>query len=157
MQTFEEYCYEKRIDAKLFQEKEKALWQQLESIFEQVSPESFTQQKLFLINNIRRRHLLPEDQLVQKTKKQTTIVQQEVPQKIVPKIKIPTKKIEEEIIDEVVQEVKKPALKVKIPIKKVVQEIEKAEEIKEEKTQEEIHEVKKTVALKVKIPIRKKE
>lgn len=56
--TFEEYLEKKKIDAKAFKEAERTLFEELKAIFEQVHPDSFTMQKLFLINKIRRAYLL---------------------------------------------------------------------------------------------------
>lgn len=52
--TFQEYCTSKKIDAITFQKEKAELYSELEVIFNQVSPASFTQQKKFLINTIRR-------------------------------------------------------------------------------------------------------
>ncbi|MEO0332280.1 MAG: hypothetical protein AAF223_11445 [Bacteroidota bacterium] len=55
METFEEYLVEKKIDSEAFQAEEEALWNEWAILFEQLHPNSFTTQKLFLINKIRRR------------------------------------------------------------------------------------------------------
>lgn len=57
--TFEQYLISKKIDSSLFKMHEKNLWESWEKEFEQVSPVSFTAQKLYLINPIRRRFPLP--------------------------------------------------------------------------------------------------
>ncbi len=59
--TFEVYCEAKKIDASAFLLKEKELYTELKEVFEQVHPDSFTQQKLFLINNIRRKYQLKKE------------------------------------------------------------------------------------------------
>jgi hypothetical protein len=51
---FEAYCTSKKIDANAFKSADQALYQTLQTYFEAVGPVSFTQQKLFLINQIRR-------------------------------------------------------------------------------------------------------
>lgn len=56
--TFEEYCTAKNINHEAFAKAEQALYTELKEVFEQVSPVSFTQQKLYLINNIRRKYQL---------------------------------------------------------------------------------------------------
>jgi len=56
--TFEEYLAGKRIDATAFRESEPARWGEFKVIFEQVHPNSFTQQKLYLINQLRRKYKL---------------------------------------------------------------------------------------------------
>lgn len=56
MMTFEEYCITKKIDPILFNSTENQKFNELKVMFEQVSEASFTQQKLFLINPIRRKY-----------------------------------------------------------------------------------------------------
>ncbi len=58
--TFEEYLSSKRIDSNLFFLKEKKLWASWKKEFEQIHPNSFTAQKLYLINPIRRKYPLKE-------------------------------------------------------------------------------------------------
>lgn len=60
MMTFTEYCLSKNIDASKFQAEEPSLWTELEIVFNQVHPNSFTAQKKFLINPIRLKYQLPE-------------------------------------------------------------------------------------------------
>ena len=57
---FETYLRNKKIDPLTFQKGEPVLWQEFKSLFDQVHPDSFTAQKLFLINPIRRKYPLPE-------------------------------------------------------------------------------------------------
>ncbi len=57
--TFEQYLISKKIDSSLFKRHEQTLWQAWEKEFDQISPVSFTAQKLYLINPIRRRFPLP--------------------------------------------------------------------------------------------------
>ncbi|MEY3416000.1 MAG: hypothetical protein RL060_111, partial [Bacteroidota bacterium] len=59
MNDFEEYCIAKKIDPIKFQAGDAALWQSLNALFDQMHPKSFTQQKLFLLNNLRRAYLIP--------------------------------------------------------------------------------------------------
>ena len=59
MNDFEEYCITKKIDPARFQSDDAVLWNSLKSLFDQVHPKSFTQQKLFIINNLRRTYLIP--------------------------------------------------------------------------------------------------
>lgn len=54
--TFEEYLREKKIDSGLFREKEPLVWQTWKQEFEQMHPNSFTVQKLNLINPVRRKY-----------------------------------------------------------------------------------------------------
>jgi hypothetical protein len=55
---FNAYLVSKKIDPDAFQRAEPLLWDSWRSEFEKVSPASFTSQKLFLINPIRRKYKL---------------------------------------------------------------------------------------------------
>ena len=80
--TFEEYLTSKKTDPGKFREAEPERYQELQTLFDQVHPNSFAQQKLFLINRIRRKYLLPV------TSKETTeerTPQKKVKPRIVPK------------------------------------------------------------------------
>lgn len=52
--TWEEYCIKKKINSELFRQAEPQRWAELKNIFEQVHPNSFTEQKKFIINDLRR-------------------------------------------------------------------------------------------------------
>lgn len=56
--TFEEYLVQKKIDPIKFKEAEQGRYKEFEHIFSQVHPNSFTIQKLNLINFIRRQYPL---------------------------------------------------------------------------------------------------
>ncbi len=58
--SFEEYLASKKIDSRLFYEKETAVWTSWKTEFDQMHPNSFTAQKLYLINPIRRKYQLKE-------------------------------------------------------------------------------------------------
>src|SRR6187399_641142 len=58
--TFEDYLISKKIDAPTFQQAEPQLFKSWKIEFEQIHPNSFTVQKLYLINPIRRKYLLKE-------------------------------------------------------------------------------------------------
>jgi hypothetical protein len=58
--TFEEYLVSKKIDQSLFKDAEPKLFQDWKTEFEQLHPNSFTAQKLYLINPIRRKYVLKE-------------------------------------------------------------------------------------------------
>jgi hypothetical protein len=58
--NFEEYLIAKKIDAAAFKKAEPARWNEWENEFVQVHPNSFTSQKLYLINPIRRKYPLQE-------------------------------------------------------------------------------------------------
>ncbi|SNS97256.1 hypothetical protein SAMN05421640_1839 [Ekhidna lutea] len=55
---FKEYLKSKKIDPEKFQQGESTQYAEFKKLFDQVHPESFTQQKLFLINKIRRAYKL---------------------------------------------------------------------------------------------------
>jgi hypothetical protein len=54
MMTWEEYCIKKKINAEAFKQDDPQKWEELKKIFEQMHPNSFTEQKKFIINTIRR-------------------------------------------------------------------------------------------------------
>lgn len=56
--SFEEYCRKKKIDPDLFLQSDPDRFREWKYIFEQVHPDSFTEQKKFLINPIRKKYLL---------------------------------------------------------------------------------------------------
>lgn len=56
--NFEEYLTGKRIDSHAFRLAEPTLWADWQNQFSQMSPASFTSQKLYLINPIRRKYTL---------------------------------------------------------------------------------------------------
>jgi hypothetical protein len=58
MMDFPSYLQSKKIEAHAFQQSEPSLFHEWKTLYEQVSPESFTAQKLFLINPIRRKYPL---------------------------------------------------------------------------------------------------
>jgi Fe-S cluster biosynthesis and repair protein YggX len=59
---FETYLISKKIDSAAFRKAEPEVWNAWKNEFEQVHPNSFTVQKLNLINPIRRKYLLQESQ-----------------------------------------------------------------------------------------------
>lgn len=56
--TFEDYLASKKIDSEKFRQAEPHRWQEWHDAFMQVHPNSFTAQKLYLINPIRRKYQL---------------------------------------------------------------------------------------------------
>jgi hypothetical protein len=58
--SFEAYCRKKKIDPDLFRKSDPERYQEWETLFEQIHPDSFTEQKKFLINPIRKQYLLVE-------------------------------------------------------------------------------------------------
>jgi hypothetical protein len=55
---FKEYCLSKKIDYVKFSQQDPLLVKEWTEYFEKVSPDSFTQQKKFLINPIRLKYAL---------------------------------------------------------------------------------------------------
>jgi hypothetical protein len=55
---FEEYLISKKIDSQAFLAAEPQLWNEWNGLFQEMSAASFTAQKLYLINPIRRKYLL---------------------------------------------------------------------------------------------------
>lgn len=53
MEKFEEFLAAKKINSEAFQKMEPQLWEELRSLFDQMHPDSFTAQKLYLINPLR--------------------------------------------------------------------------------------------------------
>jgi hypothetical protein len=56
--NFEEYLQSKKIDSSAFKAAEESVWENWRKEFEQLSPASFTAQKLYLINPVRRKYQL---------------------------------------------------------------------------------------------------
>ena len=70
--NFEEYLNSKKIDASAFKQKSPQQYEELRNIFDQVHPNSFTAQKLFLINDIRKSNpLKSEENYSEKPKSQS--------------------------------------------------------------------------------------
>lgn len=63
---FDEYLTGKKINPAKFKQTDPTQYAEFQKIFDQVHPESFTQQKLFLINQIRRAYRLEEQAEVKK-------------------------------------------------------------------------------------------
>lgn len=57
---FEEYLKQKKIDIDAFQKSDLNRFEEWNILFKTMHPDSFTAQKKFLINDIRRRYLLNE-------------------------------------------------------------------------------------------------
>ena len=75
--SFEAYLESKKIDPGHFKINEPSVWEEWKHIFEQVSPKSFTAQKLFYINMIRRKYPLnnaASETPMQATKKRPRVV-----------------------------------------------------------------------------------
>jgi len=60
--SFEEYLITKKINTSAFKKAEPTRWSEWEKEFTQIHPNSFTTQKLYLINPIRRKYPLQEPQ-----------------------------------------------------------------------------------------------
>ena len=59
---FERYLISKKIDSEAFRKAEPEVWSAWKKEFDQVHPNSFTVQKLNIINPVRRKYLLHESQ-----------------------------------------------------------------------------------------------
>ncbi len=59
--TFQEYLISKKIDLETFRRAEPRLYGEWEKEFKEVHPNSFTSQKLYLINPIRRKYTLKQE------------------------------------------------------------------------------------------------
>ena len=64
--NFEEYLITKKIDSSAFKHGDAELWDIFKNHFEQMHPNSFTAQKLFLINDIRRKYTLVQPDIAEK-------------------------------------------------------------------------------------------
>jgi len=58
---FEEYLSQKKIDVIAFKEADHKRFKEWSELFQTMHPESFTAQKKFLINDIRRRYLAQDN------------------------------------------------------------------------------------------------
>jgi hypothetical protein len=58
--SFEDYLTQKKIDSQAFRKAEPQRWSEFNLLFDQMHPNSFTTQKKFLINDLRRLYLLKE-------------------------------------------------------------------------------------------------
>lgn len=81
-QSFEEYCLKKKINADLFKQHDAERFQEWKMIFEQIHPDSFTEQKKFLMNSTRRLYPLSSEDSTLNTTEEI---------KAKPKVKIPIK------------------------------------------------------------------
>jgi hypothetical protein len=70
--NFEAYLASKKIDSTAFRNAEPAVWNSWNNVFAQMHPNSFTLQKLNLINAVRRKYLLKEQTPVVPIEKITT-------------------------------------------------------------------------------------
>ncbi|MBL7861527.1 MAG: hypothetical protein JNJ65_10215 [Cyclobacteriaceae bacterium] len=58
--NFEEYLITKKIDSSTFRQAEPVRWHEWNELFDQMSSTSFTSQKLYLINPVRRKYPLKQ-------------------------------------------------------------------------------------------------
>jgi len=70
--TFEEYLTSKKIASEPFRVAEPALWNEWNALFEKMSPASFTAQKLYLVNPLRRKYLLKTQEVAVAPKTSTS-------------------------------------------------------------------------------------
>jgi hypothetical protein len=71
---FEAYLISKKINTIAFQDNEPTLWKSWKAEFEQCHPNSFTVQKLNVINPIRRKYPLPLQDSFNKSSETTPII-----------------------------------------------------------------------------------
>ena len=64
MSDFHLYLISKKIDPSAFEQGEKTLYQEFERVFNHIHPASFTAQKLFLINKLRRKYLYEKPEIL---------------------------------------------------------------------------------------------
>ncbi len=64
MSQFHLYLISKKIDPSAFEQGEKALYQEFERAFTHIHPASFTAQKLFLLNKLRRKFLYEKPEIL---------------------------------------------------------------------------------------------
>ena len=58
--SFEDFCKKKNIDPEKFKQGDQKMYNEWEFLFSQVHPNSFVEQKKFLINKVRRDYLLKD-------------------------------------------------------------------------------------------------
>lgn len=110
METFDEYLKSKKIDGKAFKLGDVGRWKEFEFLFGQMHPKSLTSQKLFLINEIRRKYPLKVEEVVKDVKK----VASRPVMKPKPAASIPKKALDSSI--EIPKE-SKPKIKPKVVVK----------------------------------------
>ena len=71
--NFEDYLRSKKIDSEAFRKSEPEVWTEWAKEFEHLSAASFTAQKLYLINPVRRKYILKEE-LITKNESPTEVV-----------------------------------------------------------------------------------
>lgn len=103
--NFEDYLLTKKIDSGVFRQEEPALWDTWKEEFDQMHPNSFTAQKLYLINPVRRKYPAKE-----------TAVTSSVMQKAVTPPEEPSKENPEAPKPPAKPVLAKPAFKPKMPV-----------------------------------------
>lgn len=83
MEDFESFLKHKKIDPKKFKKRKLNQYEAFETLFEEMHPDSFVAQKLFLINGIRREFPLKDSVEATEQKPKNT----KVKPRITPKIK----------------------------------------------------------------------
>lgn len=66
--TFEEYLFSKKIDSNSFKNRDRETWEKYCFLFDQMHPNSFTMQKLNIINNLRRNYPIRDEEEVKSVK-----------------------------------------------------------------------------------------
>lgn len=132
--NFQEYLHKKKIDSESFKKAEPEQWRAWESVFNEVHPDSFTAQKLYLINPVRR--------LYPYSGEPEAVIQKEKPKK--PMIRTKAAPVSEDMGNKPAKPVMKAKpkmpVKPKVPLKPKVSTAptdELAKEVEEQKGQEE--------------------
>ncbi|MFN6946101.1 MAG: hypothetical protein ACK4ND_14220 [Cytophagaceae bacterium] len=71
--NFQEYCKSKKIDVVAFQKGSPEQFREWRQLFDQVHPDSFTEQKKFLINAVRRKYLFREEEKLDQPVERKTV------------------------------------------------------------------------------------
>ena len=77
--SFEDYLITKKIDSMAFKSAEPDRWEEWNTIFVDLSPASFTAQKLYLINPVRRKYPLKTSEVPKQEVSSETNEQQQKP------------------------------------------------------------------------------
>ena len=142
MLEFKEYLHSKKIDSDAFLKVESTQYDYLKKYFDQVSPTSFTAQKLFLINDLRRKYLYKEviveinKEVIENSlePKTPTVSKPMISRPSIPGVKIPVKPIVQAVENksDSTTSIPKPNMSVKpkipgvkIPAKPVINKEEK--------------------------------
>lgn len=135
MLDFETYCKSKRINPEAFLKEEPTEYHYLKNYFEQVHPDSFTAQKLFAINQLRRKYLKDFSDELASLKAETPKPISKPAIAIKPKMQAPemsveVEKTEPESPKPITKAITRPVIKPKIPTAKTEDVIDLGEKPK---------------------------